>query len=115
MLLPDVSDRGSSGCTLVSGTTIVLSCLIISELLLLRWVALYALIQIIKNVVDWHVKRLLMLLVILKSSLRVASSPEQTLSALMSWVTGCLEHARSRCIFNEYIIHVGVMSDALKL
>lgn len=115
LLLPDISDRSSRWCTLISRASIVLPCLVVPELLLFRGVALWALIQIVKNVVHWHVKWLLMLLIILKSSLRVSSSPKQTLSTLMPWVTGSLEHTSTRWIFYEHIVHVGIVSNAFEL
>ncbi len=47
LLLPDISDRSSRRCTLVSRASIVLPCLVIPELLLFCGVALWALIQIV--------------------------------------------------------------------
>jgi hypothetical protein len=74
----------------------------------------HALIQIIKKVVNRHIERLL-LLIILKPSLRIASSPKQALSSFMPRMTGSFEHAYCRGVIKEHIFHIVVMSDALKL
>jgi hypothetical protein len=73
-----------------------------------------ALIQIIKNVVNWHIERLL-LLIILKPSLRITTGPKQALAPFMSGMTGSFEHTCCLGVIKESIVHISVVSDALKL
>jgi len=75
--------------------------------------AVNTLIQIVKNVVDRHVKRLL--LIILKPPLRVASSSEQALPSLMTRMARCLKHTSYRGIVNKHVFHIAIVGDALKL
>ena len=114
LLFPYISDRSSCWCAFVSGTSISLPCLIIPELLLFAGMTIGALIQIIKNVVNWHIERLL-LLIILKSSLRIASSTKQTLASFMSWMTWSFEHACCRSVIKKHFVHISVVSNALEL
>ncbi len=73
-----------------------------------------ALIQIIKNVVNWHIERLL-LLIILKPSLRITTGPKQALASFMPGMTGSFEHTSCLGVIKECIVHISVVSDALKL
>lgn len=73
-----------------------------------------ALIQIIKNVVNWHIERLL-LLIILKPSLRITTGSKQALAPFMPGMTGSFEHTCCLGVIKESIVHIGVVSDALKL